>query len=259
MHAITASSEARVYFASDFHLGAPSAVESRRREQRLIHWLTTIEQDAQALFLMGDLFDFWFEYHKVVPKGFTRLLGKLAMMSDAGLPLYIFSGNHDLWMKDYLQQELGAEVYHQPQWLSLNGELCYLAHGDGLGPGDYGYKFLKRVFTNRFCQWLFRWLHPDLGIGLADYFSGVSRNSQDSEAIGQFLGEDKEFLVLHSRELLNHHDITYFIYGHRHYPLQYNLTPDSTYVNLGDWLLHDTYAVHDGRALQLKTFEPVDG
>ena len=256
MRAITASPEAKVYFASDFHLGAPSAAESRMREQRLVQWLSAIQHDAGALFLMGDLFDFWFEYQKVIPKGFTRLLGKLATMSDAGLPLYIFTGNHDLWMSDYLSKELGAQVCHEPQWLYLNGALCYLAHGDGLGPGDYGYKFLKRVFTNRLCQWLFRWTHPDIGIRLADYFSGVSRNSQDEEAIGQFLGEDKEYLILHSREWLRYYHVTYFIYGHRHYPLKYSLNANSAYVNLGDWLCHDTYAVHDGTQLELKTFEP---
>lgn len=254
MQALSASPEAKVYFASDFHLGAPSPEASRSREKALINWLASIEADAGALFLMGDLFDFWFEYQKVVPKGYTRLLGKLALMSDNGLPLYIFSGNHDLWMRDYLQEELGATVYHSPQWWYINGDVCYLAHGDGLGPGDHGYKLLKKVFTNRLCQQLFRWLHPDLGIRLANYFSGMSRNAQDEEAIGQFLGEDREYLIQHARALLTQHEVTYFIFGHRHYPLHYGLSPGSAYVNLGDWLWHNTYAVHDGSRLQLITY-----
>lgn len=254
MEPITASPQAKVYFASDFHLGVPNEQESRDREQRIINWLTNIQSDAQALFLVGDLFDFWFEYKTVVPRGYTRLLGKLALMSDNGLPIYIFRGNHDLWMKDYLTHEIGATVFHEPQWVWINNQLCYLAHGDGLGPGDQGYKLLKKLFTNKFCQWLFRWTHPDIGIKLANFFSGVSRNSQDEIASGQFLGEDREYLVQHAKQLLAKNEVAYFIFGHRHYPITYDLGNDSTYVNLGDWLNHNTYAVHDGTALQLKTY-----
>lgn len=255
MQAINASANAKVYLASDFHLGVPDRSSSHEREQRLVHWLDHISEDAGALILLGDLFDFWFEYRKVVPKGFTRLLGTLARMSDKGLPIYIFTGNHDLWMKDYLSQEIGATVFHQPQWFEINGQLCYLAHGDGLGPGDHGYKMLKKVFTNKLAQWLFRWIHPDIGIRMANFFSGVSRNSQDSTAEGQFLGEDQEYLVQHVKNLMAHYTATYYIFGHRHYPMKYSLGSEVCYVNLGDWLNHDTYGVHDGQELLLKTFE----
>lgn len=258
MQALNASERAKVYLASDFHLGVPDKKASLEREQRIVDWLTHIEKDAGALILLGDLFDFWFEYSNVIPKGFTRLLGKLALLNDKGLPIYIFTGNHDLWMKDYLSKEIGATVFHEPQWFEINGQLCYLAHGDGLGPGDHGYKMLKKVFTNKLAQWLFRWIHPDIGIRMANFFSDVSRNSQDSTAEGQFLGEDQEFLVQHTKTLMTYYAATYYIYGHRHYPLKYALGPEVFYVNLGDWLNHDTYAVHDGHELTLKTFDLPD-
>ena len=254
MEPIDASPQAKVYLASDFHLGVPDAEKSRQRELRLLRWLESIRSDARALILMGDLFDFWFEYRNVVPKGYTRLLGMLAMLQDQGLPVHVFTGNHDLWMRDYLSREIGAKVYHGPQWLTINDQLCYLAHGDGLGPGDHGYKRLKRLFTNPFAQWLFRWIHPDIGIPLANYFSGVSRKSQDEMAQGQFLGEDREYLVQHAKALVAEYPVSYCIFGHRHYPLQYPIADGAFYINLGDWLNHDSYAVHDGQSLKLKYF-----
>ncbi len=250
-----ASEDRKIYFASDFHLGVPDSATSLQREKKIVHWLESIRQDAGELFLMGDLFDFWFEYKKAVPKGFVRLLGKLAFLADQGIPIHIFKGNHDLWMKDYLPREIQAQLYDEPKWLKINEKVFYLAHGDGLGPGDIGYKFLKKIFTNRFCQWLFGRLHPNLGITIADYFSGMSRNSQDDEAQNQFLGEDKEYLVQHSKALLKQHHVDYFIYGHRHYPVELDIGEESRYVNLGDWITHFTYAVFDGEELRLKVFE----
>ena len=165
----------KIYFLSDFHLGAPNAIASRKREDQIVQFLKHAQKAAAAIFIVGDIFDFWFEYKTVVPKGFIRLLGCLAEISDAGIPLHIFTGNHDLWMQDYLTTELNAKVYFEPHLFTLGTKQFYIGHGDGLGPGDYGYKRLKKVFTNPLCKWLFRWLHPDAGIQLANYFSAKSR------------------------------------------------------------------------------------
>lgn len=251
----TATKDRKIYFASDFHLGVPDKASSLAREKKLVRWLDSIREDGGELYLMGDLFDFWFEYNKVVPKGYVRLLGQLAFLADEGMPIHIFKGNHDLWMKDYLPEEFQVKLHDKPQWLQINDEIFYLAHGDGLGPGDNGYKFLKKIFTNRFCQWLFEWIHPNMGIGLANYFSGISRNSQDEEAQNQFLGEDKEFLVQHSKAILANHHVDYFIYGHRHFPIQLDLGNGSQYVNLGDWISNFTYGVFDGEQFWVEAFD----
>jgi UDP-2,3-diacylglucosamine hydrolase len=248
------TSGSKIYFASDFHLGAPDDKSSREREKKIVRWLDAIQEDAEALYLMGDVFDFWFEYKRSVPKGYTRLLGKLALMADQGVDIVYFTGNHDLWTFGYLQDEIGAEVHYKAIIRDLKGKKFYLAHGDGLGPGDHGYKFLKKIFTNRFCQWMFGKLHPNFGIWLANYFSSTSRNSQDEEAT-EFLGEDKEFLVQHAKAILQESDINYFIFGHRHYAIKISLNGHSFYINLGDWIQNDTYAVFDGDKLELKTYE----
>ena len=184
----------KVYFASDNHLGAPTMEESRPRELRFVKWLDTIKSDAGAIFLMGDLFDFWFEYKTVVPKGFTRTLGKLAELSDAGIPIYYFVGNHDLWMDGYFEEELNIPVFHKPQQYSINGKTFFIGHGDGLGPDDKGFKRMKKVFTNPVSKWFFRWLHPDLGVKLGQYFS-VKNKLISGDEDAQFLGNDKEWLV----------------------------------------------------------------
>lgn len=251
----TASEDHKIYFASDFHLGVPDNASSLQREKKIVRWLDSIQHDLGELFLMGDLFDFWFEYKKVVPKGFTRLLGKLAFLADKGVPVHIFKGNHDLWMKDYLPSEFDVQLYDKPAWFQINDKVFYLAHGDGLGPGDKGYKLLKKVFTNPFCQWLFGRLHPNLGIGLANYFSNMSRNSQDEVAEEEFLGEDQEYLVQHAKSLLQQNHVDYCIYGHRHFPIQLDLEGGSQYINLGDWISHFTYGVFDGENFKLKGFE----
>ncbi len=251
----TASEDHKIYFASDFHLGVPDYASSLEREKTIVRWLDTIREDVGELFLMGDLFDFWFEYQRVVPKGFTRLLGKLAFLADQGVPIHIIKGNHDLWMKDYLPSEFTVKLYDDPIWVRINDKVFYLAHGDGLGPGDKGYKFLKKVFTNKFCQWLFGCLHPNWGISLANYFSSMSRNSQDEEAKEEFLGEDREYLVQHAKTLIKENQVDFCIYGHRHYPIQLDLGGGSQYINLGDWISHYTYGVFDGDQLRLETFK----
>lgn len=242
----------QLYFASDFHLGAPNREESLQREKKIVRWLDSIAADAQALFLMGDLFDFWFEYRHAVPKGGVRLQGKLAELSDAGLSITIFSGNHDMWMKDYFPQEFGIPVFHQPQRISVNGKSMLIGHGDGLGPGDRRFKMLKRVFRNPLSIWLFGKLHPDLGIGIANAWSKTSRESH-MEKDRVFMGED-EWLLAYCKEVekQQHHD--YYIFGHRHLPLDLAVNSNSRYINLGEWLSHFTYGTFNGEALMLKEF-----
>lgn len=230
-----------IYFLSDFHLGAPDANRSREREKEVVAFLTAASATASEFFLMGDLFDFWFEYGQSVPKGYSRLMGTLARITDSGLRVNLFTGNHDMWMQNYLQEECGVQLFREPVRTERFGKKLYLAHGDGLGPGDHGYKFLKKIFRNPICQWLFGILHPDLGIGLANYFSRRSRAGTGfSEQ--RFFGEDKEWLILHSKEVLSGEPVDYFIYGHRHYPLLYPLQGGkSMYANCGDWINHYTY------------------
>jgi UDP-2,3-diacylglucosamine hydrolase len=244
----------KIYFLSDFHLGAPNAVESRKREDRIVQFLKYAQKDAAAIFIVGDIFDFWFEYKTVVPKGFIRILGCLAEISDAGIPLHIFTGNHDLWMNDYLTSELNAKVYFEPRLFTLGNKQFYIGHGDGLGPGDYGYKRLKKVFTNPFCKWLFRWLHPDAGIQLANYFSAKSR-AKTGTADEIFLGEDKEWLIIYTKQMAQKMDVDFFIFGHRHFAIDYVINEKKRYINLGDWIKLNTYGVFDGNSMQLLKWE----
>jgi len=244
----------KVYFLSDFHLGAPNDTESRKREDRLVRFLQDARKDAGIIFIVGDIFDFWFEYKTVVPKGFVRILGTLAQLADEGIQLHIFTGNHDLWMQDYLSKELNAKLYFEPQAFIIQNKQFLIGHGDGLGPGDKGYKRLKKIFTNPICQWLFRWLHPDAGIQLANYFSRKSR-AKTGNADEIFLGEDKEWLILYTKEKAKTMSVDYFIFGHRHYAIDLKINDKSRYINLGDWIRLNTYAVFDGTDLQLLTWE----
>ena len=244
----------KVYFLSDFHLGAPNDTESRKREDRLVRFLQDARKDAGIIFIVGDIFDFWFEYKTVVPKGFVRILGTLAQIADEGIQLHIFTGNHDLWMQDYLSKELNAKLYFEPQTFTIQNKQFLIGHGDGLGPGDEGYKRLKKIFTNPICQWLFRWLHPDAGIQLANYFSRKSR-AKTGNADELFLGEDKEWLILYTKEKAKTMAVDYFILGHRHYAIDLKISDKSRYINLGDWIRLNTYAVFDGTDLQLLTWE----
>lgn len=244
----------KIYFASDNHLGAPNQAASLPREKKFVAWLEEIKRDAHAIILLGDLFDFWMEYKRVVPKGFTRTLGKLAEISDSGIPVHYFVGNHDLWMNGYFEDELNIPVYHKPKEFVFNNISFFIGHGDGLGPGDKGYKRMKKVFTNPVCQWLFkRLIHPDFGMRLGHYFSVNNRLiSGDEDA--KFLGENKEWLVQYAKRKLQEKHYDYFIFGHRHLPLEIDLGNQSKYYNLGDWISHFTYGVFDGEKMALKTF-----
>lgn len=244
----------KIYFASDFHLGVPSHEKSLIREKLIVKWLDEIKQDAQEIYLMGDLFDFWFEYKQSVPKGFVRLLGKIAEIRDSGIPVFLFTGNHDMWMFDYLPKELGVTIYREPITRVYNGKTFYLGHGDGLGPGDKGYKFIKKIFANPLCQWLFARLHPNFAMGIGNFWSKKSRLSNGPKD-EKFNGEENEWLVVYSKEKLKKEVIDYFVFGHRHLPLDIKLSNTSRYINLGEWVNYNSYAVFDGNNLELKYYK----
>lgn len=243
-----------VYFISDFHLGIPNRLRSLERERKIVRWLDSVKSDAQVIYLMGDVFDYWFEYREAVPKGYVRILGKLAELSDAGIELHYFTGNHDMWVFDYLPTEIGITIHRKPIIKEYNGKRFFLGHGDGLGPGDHGYKFIKAVFANPICQWLFARLHPNLGLGVMRYFSRKSRLATGT-ADEIFKGEDKEWLVIFCKDELKKERYDYFIFGHRHLPIDLKLPSESRYINLGEWLHHHMFARFDGNTLQLNRFE----
>lgn len=248
------STQQKVYFVSDLHLGIPDRERSLEREKKFIRWLDMASKDAKEIHLMGDVFDFWFEYKRAVPRGHVRLLGRLAELCDSGLPIYWYLGNHDMWIFDYIPTEVGVKMVNEPITREWGGKKFYLAHGDGLGPGDHGYKMLKKVFRNRMCQWLFARLHPNFGIWLADSSSRYSRSTEPPTE-QQFLGQENEWLVIYSKEMLQKEHYDYFIYGHRHLPLDIELKGGSRYINLGEWISQFRYAVFDGQELSLLEFE----
>lgn len=244
----------KIYFASDQHFGAPTPKQSFPREQKFVAWLDAIKKDADAIFLLGDLFDFWFEYKTVVPKGFIRVLGKLAEIRDSGIPIYFFVGNHDLWMHDYFQKELNIPVYYDNDVFTFNGKTFLIGHGDGKGPGDMGYKRMKKVFTHSLSKWIFRWLHPDIGVKLAQYLSVKNKLISGAEDV-KFLGEDNEWLVQYAKRKLETKHYDFFVFGHRHLPMVINLSENSKYINLGDWIGYFTYGVFDGETFELKEYK----
>ena len=244
----------KIYFLSDFHLGVPDATNSLQREKTIVRFLESIKVDAAQIFIVGDMFDFWFEYSHVVPKGYVRLLGKIAELTDLAIPIHFFVGNHDMWMKNYFQKELNVPVYFEPKTFEFAGKKFFIGHGDGLGPGDNGYKFIKKIFRNRLCQWLFGIMPPVIGMGVANYFSKKSRSAAGTEP-EVFLGEDEEWLLVYARQVLTREHYDYFIFGHRHLPIDFNLNDRSRYINLGEWINFNSYAVFDGENVKLKYFE----
>jgi UDP-2,3-diacylglucosamine hydrolase len=247
------SKSPKIYFASDIHLGIPNHTQSLEREKKIVSWLKEIAADATEIFLLGDLFDFWFEYKHVVPKGYVRLLGTMANICDQGIPISIFTGNHDMWMFGYLEKEIGVKMYHRPKIYTWNTKKLMIGHGDGLGPGDKGYKMLKKLFSNKLAQWGFRILHPGFGIGIANYWSKRSRLAEGGE-VPPFLGEDKEWLLQYCKRKLQQEHFDYFIFGHRHLPLDMEVGKNSRYINTGDWIKHFSYAVFDGHTVELKYY-----
>jgi len=244
----------KIYFVSDMHLGSSVFGDSREREKRLVRWLDSIKEDAKALYLLGDIFDFWFEYKHAVPRGFTRFLGKLAELSDSGVEIHYFTGNHDIWVYDYLPEEIGLILHKKPFVTEIDGKNFYLAHGDGLGDYSHSFKLIRRIFHNRVCQVLYRLIHPDFGIKLGNSWANHSRRKELSNPLS-YLGEDKEHLVLYAKSCIQTHpEIDYFIFGHRHIVLDLMLTSKTRMMIIGDWLQHFSYAVFDGRALRMEKF-----
>ena len=243
----------KIYFASDFHLGVPTPELSLAREKKICRWLDSIKNDAGEIFLVGDLFDFWFEYKYTIPKGTVRLLGKIAELTDAGIPVHFFVGNHDLWMKDYFIKELNVSVHHQPITRTFQGKVFLIGHGDGLGPGDKGYKLLRRIFASKVCQWLYSRLHPNLAFYIAKR-SSKRRKISTGDKDELFLGAENEWLYLYSKDYLKNHKIDFFIFGHRHLPMDLDIEGKARYINLGEWIKYDTYAVFDGTNMSLVKF-----
>lgn len=244
----------KLYFASDFHLGAPTGEASLEREKKVVAWLETIRPDAHAVFLLGDIFDFWFEYRHAIPKGFIRLQGKLAELRDAGIPIAFFTGNHDMWMFDYFPKELGIPIHREPIEIVVGNQRLLIGHGDGLGPGETGYKILKKFFNSSFCQWMFARIHPNLGMRIAHYWSRKSRISNMSRE-ETFKSEEDEFLFIWCREEEKKTHRDYYIFGHRHLTLDLQVGANSRYLNIGEWVHNKaTYCEYDGKQAVLKTF-----
>jgi UDP-2,3-diacylglucosamine hydrolase len=244
----------KTYFASDFHLGVDALTTSLEREKKIVRWLDLISDDIEELYLVGDVFDHWFEYRQAVPKGFVRLLGKLAELRDAGVPIYFFIGNHDMWMFKYFEDELGIPTYRSPIEKTIGNSKFYIGHGDGLGPGDFGYKMIKKVFNNPICQTLFGAIHPNVGLSAMKYFSVKSRQYTGDE--DPFTDPQKEWLALYAEQYIQQANIDYFVFGHRHLPIDYTLSNRSSrYINLGEWMYASSYAVFDGSDVQVEFFE----
>jgi UDP-2,3-diacylglucosamine hydrolase len=242
----------KIYFASDFHLGTPNRVESHKREKQIVKWLTEIEKDAKAIYLVGDIFDFWFEYNKVVPKGFVRLLGKIASLTDNGTPVHLFVGNHDLWMRDYLETEIGVSIHHENIIIQEENKKILIGHGDGLGDGDYFYKILKKIFTSKICQWIFSRFHPNFSFTLAHTWSKSSRKNGEE---AKFSNKEKEILFGYCQEHQKVNPVDYYIFGHRHFPLELKIDNKATYINLGEWISQNTYGVLEKGILKLETYK----
>jgi len=242
----------KIYFASDFHLGSPNMLESHERERQIVQWLNEIEKEAKEIYLVGDIFDFWFEYNKVVPKGFVRLLGKIASLTDSGTSVHLFAGNHDLWMKDYLETEIGAKIHHRNIIIHEGNKKILIGHGDGLGNGDYFYKILKVIFTSKFCQWIFSRLHPNFSFALAHTWS---KNSRKSSYESKFSIKENEILFNYCQEQQKINPVDYYIFGHRHLPLEIKIDEKATYINLGEWINQKTYGVLDNGIIKLESYK----
>ena len=243
-----------IYFASDFHLGVPTYKKSLAREKKIVRWLDQIKQDAAEIYLVGDVFDFWFEYKTAVPKGYVRLLGKLTELTDSGIPVHFFTGNHDMWAFDYLEKECGIIIHRQPIIREWNNKKFFIGHGDGLGPGDFTYKILKRIFANKLCQWAFARIHPNLGMGIAHFWRRRSRlaNAEHDE---KFENNENEMLFLFCKEQLKNEHFDFFVFGHRHLVLNIPVGKNTTYFNLGEWVKNSSYLVFDGTKCELQQFE----
>lgn len=244
----------KIYFASDFHLGLDLELTSAAREAKIVRWLKAISVDAEIVYLIGDIFDYWFEYKLVIPKGCIKLISQLSHMRDLGIEIVFFRGNHDMWLFDYFTEELGIKIYTDPQRMTHQGKQIVMAHGDGLGPGDHAYKLVKKIFSNKLCQWLFARIHPNTGIAIMKYISGSS--NREYGANNEVKNTENEWLISYCEEHSQRDEIDYFIFGHRHLAIDHLLSNGKTrYINTGDWIEYFSYAVLDQGILQLKYFK----
>lgn len=248
-------SRANTYFLSDFHLGARYFEEPRETERRVVDFLDSIKGDAKEVYLLGDILDYWFEYRYVVPRGFMRFFGKIAELTDLGVKVYWFIGNHDIWIFDYLPNELGVEVIDGEVTKEIDGKVFFLAHGDGVGKQPRSFRMLRSLFRNRFCQKLYSAIHPRWTIPFALSWSNSSRKGDDEYP--EYKGEENEFLEIFANDYLKSHKVDYFVFGHRHIMLDKKLQGGATLVVLGDWLHYCSYAVWDGNNLALKSLQSV--
>lgn len=245
----------KTYFLSDAHLGSRAIAHSRTQERRLVNFLDSIKHDAEAIYLLGDMFDFWYEFKTVVPKGFTRFLGKVSELTDRGIEVHFFIGNHDIWCSDYLTKECGIILHRAPVTVEIHGKEFYLAHGDGLGDADHSFKFLRMIFHSHTLQKLFSALHPRWSMELGLTWAKHSRLKRENGKDPEYMGENKEPLVLYTKEYLKTHpDINYFIYGHRHIMLDLMLSSTARLLILGDWINYFSYAVFDGEQMALEQY-----
>jgi len=248
----------KVYFASDFHLGIPDYASSLLREKKIVDWMEMVSKDASEIFLMGDIFDFWFEYKTVIPKGYVRLLGKIAELTDRGIPIHLFRGNHDVWAFDYLEKETGMHLHRKLVVKRFEGRKLFLAHGDGLGPGDSGYKFLKKVFEFKLNQFLFKWIHPDIGARMGLYFSKKSRLAniaQEGKKESEIEQQDEMLYQYAKRKVIERPELDYLVFGHRHIPMQLKVSEKAEVVILGDWISHFSYGVLEGGKMSIQYFK----
>ena len=243
----------KIFFASDFHLGLPTGSDPLDREKRVVRWLNSSAKEAREIFLLGDIFDFWWEYKHVVPRGFTRFLGTVSSITDSGIPVHFFTGNHDMWMGDYLSRECGVTIHTDPYQVNFDGRVFYLAHGEGLGTNDNGYRVLLFLFRSRILRKVYSAIHPTIGMGIGHRWSLSSRLGKGISK--DFMGEEKEDLFRHSRKILENESIDFFIYGHRHLPMTVKINDSAIITILGDWIQIGSYAVWDGNELTLKTID----
>lgn len=241
----------KIFFASDFHLGLHAGSPALEREKRVVKWLRSVAPEAKEIYLLGDVFDFWWEYKLVVPRGFTRFLGTVGEITDSGIPVHFFTGNHDMWIDDYLTNECGLTVYTDPITKIFDGKKFHLAHGEGLGTKDKYYKMLLSIFRNKTLKAMYSALHPSIGVGIGHRWSLNSRLGKGIKS--EFLGDEKEDLIRYSRSILEKDNIDYFIFGHRHLEMKYTINNGIEIVFLGDWITHGSYAEWDGNTLNLST------
>lgn len=241
----------KIFFASDFHLGLKTGTEPLQRERKVVNWLNSIAAEAREIYLAGDIFDFWWEYKLVVPRGFTRFLGTISELTDKGIPVHFFTGNHDMWVKDYLVKECGVVMHTSPLTTTFDGKRFHIAHGEGLGSSNLWYKLLLKIFHNKTLRLLYSSLHPAIGVGIGHRWSLSSRLGKGIRL--DFLGEDNEDLIKYSSSIVETQKIDYFIFGHRHLAMTYEMKEGSEIIFLGDWINHSSYAEWDGKMLSLRT------